>query len=595
MVKPNLLFEVSYEVCNKVGGIYALLRSKAPYVLREYGDDYVMVGPYVQNNAAVEFEEQMTPEELSDVVDDLLKLGIKCHYGRWQMDGKPKAILVDHSGYMHEADDIKAGLWEYAQVDSLNADNWFTDPLVWSTTVGMLLERIVKKRKCKCRCIAHFHEWLTGGALLKLKQDKSEISTVFTTHATVLGRALAEAGEPLYSIIGRGEDGQKNIDLAKWYNVLPKHTMEVACAKHADVFTTVSEVTAKEAAYFLDRTPDHLLLNGIDLYRYPPLDELVVQRRSKRRQMRDFLTSYFSRYYHMDFYNIRSMFISGRYEFRNKGIDLFIDSLGMLNRRMKKEKTGKNVVAFLWIPSNVKGEDFQVLKNKSLYEEMKDHIEELWPDIEDRMTHVLTDGDMPKSVLDDEDKQKLRKLAQHFVEKRGETPPLCAFELAYPKEQDTIMQALWKNELLNREEDKVKVIYYPSYLSTTDRLISLDYGDATLTCDVGVFPSYYEPWGYTPLETAAQGSLAITTDCAGFGKFVEGKGKGIYVLKRCNRTWENMVKDLSEKLFEIVTLSREEMVERRANARELAALADWKELVKGYFKAYETLAGQKVR
>jgi glycogen(starch) synthase len=302
--------------------------------------------------------------------------------------------------------------------------------------------------------------------------------------------------------------------------------------------------------------------------------------------MRDFLISYFGRYYDMDFRNIRSMFISGRYEFHNKGVDLFIDALGELNERMKKKNAKKTAVAFIWIPAATKGENFEVLKNKSLYEEMKDHISEMMPELEEEIMASLTKGELPKHLIGHELEDKLRKLSQHFAENKGGIPPLCAFELSDP-ENDEIIRALSDNDLLNREEDKVKVIYYPSYLSTADRLISLDYNDATLTCDVGVFPSYYEPWGYTPLETAAQGSLAITTDIAGFGKFIDKKGKGIYVLPRSGRKWDDMVSDLAGKLFEIVLMQKSELAERRMNARKLAALADWRDFVKNYFKAYE--------
>ncbi len=582
-----MLFEVSYEVCNKVGGIYAVLTSKSSYVGEKYGDNYFFVGPYFPEQAAIEFEEQAAPDEIAGVIDELVKEGIKCHYGKWVIDGKFNTLLIDYSGYFHQTDNIKKMMWEFAQVDSLYADSWFNDPIVWSTAAAVVMERIIKKTK-KERVVVHFHEWLCGAGLLRLKQDKVDAATVFTTHATVLGRALAAAGEPLYNIIEGKHDSQKNIELARWYNSLAKHTLEVASAKYADVFTTVSEVTAKESEYILGRKPEPLLLNGINFDAYPGYEEATIRRRASRRQMRDFLVSYFNRYYEINFFNIRSFFISGRYEFHNKGIDAFIEALGRLNERMKREKTDKNAVAFIFIPAGTRSENFEVLKNKALYEEIKDHVSEFMPEIEEEVLHAVTNGQIPEKLLQREVKQKIKKLSQHFIGNRGGTPPLCAFELSSPVEQDMIMQALWKNKLLNLKEDKVKVIYYPSYLSSADRLISLDYNDATLTCDVGVFPSYYEPWGYTPLETAAQCSIAVTTDLAGFGKFMEGKGDGVKTIRRNKRSWDDLVKDLSDVMFEVVNLSKEELLTRKINAKELASLADWRQFVKNYFTAYDT-------
>jgi glycogen(starch) synthase len=300
----------------------------------------------------------------------------------------------------------------------------------------------------------------------------------------------------------------------------------------------------------------------------------------------------------MDMFNFRSIFISGRYEMFNKGIDLFIDSLGKLNDKMKKNKVDKNVVAFIFVPTGVRGEKMEVLKNTSLYEEMEEHIDEVMPEIKENITKMMTKGEIPREgqaipLLSEETRAMFRKLVVHFTEKRGQTPPLSAFDLAYPEDDDAIIKALRKNSLLNRLEDKVKVVFYPAYLSAADRLVALDYIQATMTFDVGVFPSYYEPWGYTPLETAALGSLAITTDLAGFGRFIQGKGEGIYVLKRENQKWDDMVKDLSEKLFEIINLSKRDLMDVRMSAKKMSLEADWKNLVQNYVKAHDLALEKK--
>jgi glycogen(starch) synthase len=589
MTKPGFLVEVSYEVCNQVGGIYTLLASKAPHMAGEYGKNYLLIGPYVHEKAVLEFEEQNPPAQLAGVIDGMMQYGVKCHYGRWLIDGSPNAVLVDYSGYYRNADDIKKGLWEFAGVDSLFSDSWYTDPLVWSTASGLLIEKLVGSCIEDYSFIAHFHEWISGGGLLKLKCDSVDAQTVFTTHATVLGRTLSDAGEPIYQLIKGSRDAEKIMEMARIHNVLSKHTMEAACAVHADYFTTVSEITAREAAYFLGRTADFLLPGGINLGKYAGADEIAVERNEHRRQMNHFLASYFDRYYFLDFENMRSIFISGRYEFHNKGVDIFLDALGMLNERMKKEQLKRQVVSFIFIPSATKGEDFQVLKNKSLYDDLREHVAEMLPKLEDDMLHSITEGETPKDLLDDGVRQEMKRLSRHFAEKKGGVPPLCAFELAYPPEQDFIMQALWKNGLLNRKEDRVKVVYYPSYLSAADRLIAMDYEQAVMTCDAGVFPSYYEPWGYTPLETAALGCISVTTDLAGFGLFIKGRGKGIYVLEREGREAADVIKDLSDKLYKIATMPDRELAECKTSAKELSTLADWKTFIQNYINLYQTI------
>ncbi|MFC2154565.1 glycosyltransferase, partial [Candidatus Altiarchaeota archaeon] len=563
--------------------------------------NYYTIGYYNPTKARVELDPEEPPEDIKTVFQELEKKeGIKCYYGRWSIEGKPKVILIDSQSMNGKIDGIKAGLWERYKVDSLMADSWFNDPLVWATAVGMLIEALVKKPTFKDKeVVAHFHEWLAGGAILYFKDKKLNIPTVLTTHATMLGRCMSGQDVDLYKLVNEelGKGKVADPELGKKYRCMEKHTMEMACANNASVLTTVSEITAKEAEYILGRKVDVVLHNGLDFSRYPDADELTISRRRNRKIMRGFLSAYFCRYYYMDFSNIRSMFISGRYEYHNKGIDLFIQSLGRLNDRLKKEKVDKNIVVFLFIPSGTKGENIEVLKNISLFEEMADRVDEEMPEIKEKILNEIIQGKVPEKFEEivNEDFIKICKsIIVHFTSKKGGVPPLKAFDLSYPEETDPILKDLKNNNLFNHEEDKVKVIFYPAYLSTADRLIPLDYNEATSTCDVGVFPSYYEPWGYTPLESAALGSLAITTDLAGFGKFIEGKGEGIYVLKRENRDWEEVVKDLTEKLYEIVTLPRKELIHRRTNAKELSALADWKILAKNYLDAHD-LAVEKAK
>ena len=594
-MEPDQVFEISYEICNKVGGIYTVLKSKAINMVEHYGDRYCAIGFFDAEKSPVEFDSKEIPGSMKDIFSEMEKTGIKCYFGTWLISGKPKTILIDPSGFTGERDRIKTDLWKYFQVDSIKADYMFDEPVVWSTACGMLVEKL--SAKFYKNTVAHFHEWLTGAGLLYLKMEKSRVGTVFTTHATMLGRTIAGSDFDLYKLVNEGIQRNEiaSLDLARRYGVLAKHTMEVACANNADIFSTVSDITGKEAQYILGRKPDIILPNGITVERHITLDDLVIMRRDYRKHTQEFLKAYFSRYYDIDYDHIRTMFISGRYEFRNKGIDIFIESLGRLNDRLKMDKVDKVIIAFIFVPSKIKGERIDVLRDISLYREMEDCIEGKLPVIKDKILNSLARGVIPQNTYDlfDEDFiQTCRNMLVHFTEKKRQnpkaTPPLIAFDLDYWEQDDPILRALIRNGLFNREEDNVKVIFYPAYLNPGDRLIGLSYEHAMMTFDLGVFPSYYEPWGYTPLEAAAHGVLSITTDLSGFGKFIEQRGDGVSVIKRDNREDREVIHDLTDRMYNIMMFSREDRVKHRMRAKELASLADWSIMVKNYINAHES-------
>ncbi len=592
MKDADAVFEVSYEVCNKVGGIYTAVSSKAKQIVEYYGDNYYAIGFFDPAKSKIEFDEKGIPEEFEKVFKNLEKHEIKCYYGTWLIPGRPNTILIDPSKFIKNVNQIKTDLWDKHKVDSINSDNTFNEPVVWAIAVGMFLVDLLKTDKFKnLKCVSQFHEWLSGAALLYLKENLKDAATVFTTHATMLGRVMAGADVDIFRIVDEGiKKGEvASMDLARQYGVIDKHTVEIACANNSDIFTTVSSVTANEAEYILGRKPDLILPNGIDISRFPTAEEIHILRKKYRKQTKEFFTAYFSRYYDFDLENIRSIFISGRYEFHNKGIDLFIDALGKLNGKLKQSKSDKTAIAFIFIPAKIRGENIMILKNIALYEGMEDNVDNTLPDIKEKILNLLTNGKIPEDisdVLSDEFLQACRRMMEHFTETRGREPPLCTFDLSYPEQNDLIIRSLRNNNLLNRKEDRVKAIFYPTYLSSADRLLTLEYEQAVLTCDLGVFPSYYEPWGYTPLESAAMGILSVTTDMTGFGKFIEGKGDGIYVLKRKNREWDDTVEDLATRMYEVVTLPADKLAKQRIDAKETAALADWKILVKNYIKAH---------
>ena len=585
--KADVVFEISYEVCNKVGGIYALLSSKAARIVEVYGQNYYAVGPYYEPKAGLEFTDEKPPEFLRKIFGQLEKEGIKCYFGKWLIPGRPNTILVDYSGLMGMKKEIKTKLWEDYGIDSLDADSWFDDPVIWSTAVGMLLDEIrhaMAKEKKKMVC--HFHEWLCGGALLHVCK---KVPTVFTTHATVLGRSVAGCGEDIHEEIREGLKRKRTVEERREYkyNVQAKHQMEKACARYSTVFTAVSETLADEAQYILGRRPDMVLPNGLDISKFPTMEEFAVLHRKYRSKIKDFLNAYFAPYYPITLWDCMIFFISGRYEFRNKGIDIFINALGKLNTELKKRKFKRNVFAFFLIPAGIRGENVGLLENVALHKDLKWLVQEEMPTVEEQIVNETVNTGAPENVrFRKEFVEECRRKMGNF-KKKG-TPPLCAFDLTDEK-NDQIINALKENSLTNQGEDKVKVIFYPSYLSGSDRLLGLDLDQFVEGTHLGVFPSYYEAWGYTPQETAAHGVMSVTTDFAGFGNFIQkidDKKHGIIVLKRAGKTNEEASRDLFRIMLDVLLMPREERINLKADAKELAAFADWKVLVENYVEAH---------
>ncbi|MBW6462127.1 MAG: glycogen/starch synthase [DPANN group archaeon] len=604
MVKnDNLFFEVSFEVGNKIGGIYTVISSKAEEMLRKYGDNYYTIGFYEKSKAQYEFINE-DAGKLSPIFDTLEKEGIKCYYGFWNIPGKPRCILIDVKDFMYKSNDIKSMLWEQYKIDSLNSDSWFEEPVVWSYAVGMLLE--LMKVDMGKPVVAQFHEWMSGVALLYLKMKNCDIATVFTVHATMLGRSIAGKGVNLAEMIDDGLKMKETIknDVAYKYGVPAKHLTEVECAKNCDVFTTVSATTAREAEYILGRKPDMILPNGLDMKNYPAMEKLSYRHKIEKDRVLSFLSAYFEPYYNVNLNDPRIIMISGRYEYHNKGLDVFIDALGQMNERLKNESYNKNTFVFIAIPSDVRGENREILENFSLYNELENHVDDMLPELKWHLMQSLAHGEYTHESLlryvKDQYNNKFKRLALAFKSRSGKNPPLCAFELNYPEEDDNILSRLMHNNLFNQEDSPLKVIFYPAYLSSADRLLSIDYNSMLISASFTVFPSYYEPWGYTPVESAANGCISITTDLAGFGQYIsehmDGKiDKGIKILKRRGRKYKDIVSDLSEMMHDVTTMSEQEIIAQKHNAKQLSQLVGWDHLADNYFKAHDMALSKRKR
>lgn len=578
VMPPENCIEVSFEVANKVGGIYQVLKSKSSTMQKLYGDNYWTIGIYNEENAREDFTPGKPPEEVKEIIESFESEGIEVKYGTWRITGNPKCLLLDVSDIEDKADELKANLWEEHGIDSMNVGNDFNEPIVWSNAVGRLINEL--EEVFDGETVVHMHEWLSGPAMFEF-----DSSSVFTTHATVLGRTLSNSDFHLQGAVKRGKVDDS---LAEEYGVKAKHQIEKEAAQQSDVFTTVSQITADEAEAVLDRDPDVVLSNGFNVEEFPSLEELSYQHTKKKERMKEFLRAYFEPYYDVDLESDpRIMFISGRYEFHNKGVDVFIEALAEMN-----EMEGDDVFVFVFVPSSVEGPKDEVLENVALYQELEDYIDSVMPEMRTRLLNSLTSYKDPGEKLSgliEETSRNIESLQRNFHARNGNEAPLCAYDLDYYG--DEILERLNEVGLTNSEDDRVKLVFYPTYLSRGDRLLSMDYQDAIKASSAGIFPSYYEPWGYTPVETAASGAISVTTDMAGFGQFLldntdESERKGIQVLERKDVSDEQAATRLAEILQDIATYSKTEITERKHNARRLAQLTSWEKLGENYREAH---------
>lgn len=593
-LKDFTLIEVSFEVANKVGGIYTVIVSKMSYAIAN-SKEYFAIGPCI-GRLPKEFSEEKPPGRMSESFAELEKNhGIKCHYGTWLIEKNPKAILIDYRGLSVKSDDIKRELWEKYQIDSWGTDNWFNEPTVWAKAAGYLIQSLNEKGVFRYSPVAHFHEWLSAPAMLHLKSAGMNIPSVFTTHSTVLGRAVAETGrENLYDIINTWKKNGTTapVEKAYEYGVHPKHLMEKAAAASADVFTTVSEIMGKECQYVLGRKPDVILPNGLDMKKFPQHEKIPEMYRKYTDNIRDFLLGYFLPYYEVDTDNAMLCFISGRHEFRNKGIDIFIDSLAGLNDRLRKSRSKKMVFAFIFVPAETAGTKPTVLEHLSAFGDAERLIEKATEKVEKNVLRDFIHGNKSetKVMLDAAFLRKLEKLGKKLKGMRKGIPPVTPFQM---KSENNIIHALRDAGLDNSKDDRVKIVYYPAYLSEKDGLLELAYYNAMIGFDAGVFPSYYESWGYTPLEAAALGLHSVTTDLSGYGKFIETHLRpsetSISVVKRDGKSDTAAAKELEDILYRITMMKPSDSRKERERAKSLSFLADWGTLFENYLKAYALL------
>ncbi|OMP76177.1 alpha-glucan family phosphorylase [[Flexibacter] sp. ATCC 35208] len=514
---PDYLFEISWEVCNKVGGIYTVISTKASFLQQKLGDHYIFIGPDLlkrdgQNTGFIEDKNLFKVWSEKAATE-----GLKIKTGRWDIAGSPLVILIDFTTFYDKKNEIFGALWEKYRLDSITGKWDYIDPALFGYAAGNVIASYYQLHlNATDKIVAQFHEWMTGAGILYLEKNIPQIATIFTTHATVLGRTLSGSGIPMYASINQIIPDEQ----AATYQVTAKHSLEKTAANTADCFCCVSDITASECTYFLGKTPDIITPNGFQVL---PIAEnqKTISRHKLLSVAADILKETLPD-------NTLLIIKSGRYEFHNKGIDLFINAIGTL----KKQPLPLKIIAFLFIPA----------------------------------AHV---------PLNEQTKDTTLKVATHHP---------------YAPERDDICQLLRQNNLNIPDHSNISIIYAPVYLDGNDGVFNMHYYDLLQGFDLAIFPSFYEPWGYTPLESLAYGIPTVTTDLSGFGQSVNqlnpGERKGLFILPRKHISDDVATDQLAGYISQFAGTPLPLRVELSKSALQLSKYYQWPALLEHYFQAY---------
>lgn len=581
--KP-LLFEVAWEVCNQIGGIYTVLKTKAGAMRARWGDNYFAVGPYNPDTVRIEFEERQPEEPLREVLGRLKERGYPIYYGRWLVGDHPNVLLIDYKAHMWSIQTDR----HYLAVDNgitIEDENGEINEVV---EFGFCLAEFFRELTTVAperKIAAHFHEWMAGVALPRIALHKLPIATVFTTHATILGRFIAANNPNFY----RDLDSINPEWAARHYRVRTRYVIERVAAHTANVFTTISGLTARESRQILGREPDVILPNGLNIHRFSAIHEFQNYHRLYKEQIHEFVMGNFFPSYRFDLDRTRYIFTSGRYEYTNKGFDLFIEAMHRLSWRLRDLPNPPVVVAFVITKAAVRGMNLEVLQRHAMFEELRKICTQAEQGIGKKLLDFAAKGQMPSydDLLSADFQHDLKRAV--YAMRSDRFPPVVTHDLLNDQ-GDPILEHLRYRQLFNADWDPVKVIYHPEFLTANSPLFGLDYDQFVRGCHLGVFPSYYEPWGYTPAECLALGVPAVTTDLSGFGSFARAqvgeKQEGIRILERSQKSNEQVIQELTDYLYDFVHLSRRERIELRNKAERLSDMFDWSKLATFYDEAH---------
>lgn len=588
----SMLFEIAWEVCNQVGGIYTVIRSKVPSVIEKWGaENYFLVGPYFADQAAAHFDpatDYSTP--VGKAVLKMQERGFDVYYGQWIVSGRPNVVLFNPYSVFDKLGEIKHFVWQDYHIALPGHDELLDKVAAFGFQVKEFFRYLCSSGFCSGRVIAHFHEWMAGLPIPGLRKENLNIKIVFTTHATLLGRYLAMNDNRFYDHLPFYNWEQE----ANKFNVRPIVEIERASAHGAHVFTTVSELTGRECTHLLGRTPDLILPNGLNIQRFEALHQVQNQHVAYKEQIHDFVMGHFFQSYSFDLDNTLYFFTSGRYEYHNKGYDLTLEALARLNYRMQQTNSNMTVVAFFITKRPYYTFNPDVLHSKALIEDIHKVCEEIKEQVGKRLyTKITSDNGQYvfpnlSEMVDDYLRLKLRRNVQSW--KTNKLPKIVTHTLI-DDAKDEVLNFLRTANLINNRHDKVKVVYHPDFISTSNPLFKMDYNQFVRGCHLGIFPSMYEPWGYTPLECLASGLPSITSNLAGFGDYVtrnirDNEKLGMYIIDRKSKEFSQSADELANIMLRFVQMNRRERIALRYRSEEASLHFDWSNLGRFYDVAY---------
>ncbi|KAJ3583696.1 hypothetical protein NHX12_015810 [Muraenolepis orangiensis] len=551
-LEDAILFEIAWEVANKVGGIYTVIQTKARLTTEEWGENYFLVGPYVESNVRTQVELiEPTNPTLKRTIDKMNASGCKVYFGRWLIEGSPYVVLIDVAFTAWSLDRWKSELWETLSIGVPWFDREANDAVLFGFLTAWLLGEYASQCEEPPHILAHFHEWLAGLGLVLCRQRQLPVATIFTTHATLLGRYLCAGNVDFYNHLA-----EFNVDKeAGDRQIYHRYCLERAAARCAHVFTTVSQITAIEAEFLLKRKPDIITPNGLNVKKFSAMHEFQNLHAKSKSRIQEFIRGHF--------YG--------------------------LNYLLRVNHSDVTVVAFFIMPARTNNFNVETLKGQAVRKQLWDTAQTVKERFGKKLYDSLLVGQLPdvSKMLDKEDFTMMKRAI--FSTQRQCQPPVCTHNMLEDS-SDPILNCIRRIGLFNCAADRVKVIFHPEFLSSTSPLLPMDYEEFVRGCHLGVFPSYYEPWGYTPAECTVMGIPSISTNLSGFGCFMEEhiadpSAYGIYILDRRFQGVDESCNQLTSFLFQFCKQSRRQRIIQRNRTERLSDLLDWRYLGRYYIAA----------
>lgn len=561
-------------------------------MLDTYGENYFLVGPYFPDKARLDFRPIREPEEcaLSATLASLRSQGYEVHFGYWLLeDSRPFVILINPYIDGDKLNEVKDKLWCHHQISTIVQDDLVDQILGFGEGVRLFLSEYISRTDVNRDVIAHYHEWLSASSIPELVREKVRLATIFTAHATVLGRYLAP-NETHYLDKLSTFDWQAK---SQQYGVESKATIERAAARNTNVLIANSDVTAQECTVFFERSCDAIIHNGVNRKPGAPHMAFVEHQKSKAK-IDSFVKAFFAPSYPVQAEKMLYFFISGRYEYRNKGFDVTLEAAARLNGMLMQTNSDLNVVLFVISCQPFHHIKSEVLEARKRFQDLnkicKEISSRLGPKFYSKITGTAHNHRMPdlNEMVDEELMVQWRQALTNF--KRKDLPPISTHELLT---DDEITRFAVRAGLDNSAENKVKIVYHPDFIDRTTSLFGMDYLEFVQGCNLGIFPSLYEPWGNAAMESSLQGTPAIVSNTSGFGQFVEAnlphyEDHALHMIDRRAQSDEDAVMRLTQILYMFTQNFRDDQfIPRTVLPNHFLDFFRWSGVSQRYLESYK--------